>query len=111
MNEKLSELLMSFQKGNPIIYNHYFTKTIQKVEEKCRKAEMAYRLRRFLGRNEDAAVENVKVKNAKMPDQLSALTSLTKADMDHYTYFEILDCMEAFYKVSHSYLQLYSSSK
>ncbi len=81
------------------------------MEEKCRKAEMARGLRKFLGRNEDAAaVENVKVKNVKMPDLLSALASLTEADMDRYACSEMLDCMEAFYKISHSYLQPQSSS-
>ena len=99
MNGKLRELLTPYQKGHPITYNHYFTETIQKVKEKRREAEIVHRLRIFLGRKENAAVENVKVKNAKVPDLLSALASSTEADMDRYACSEILDCMEAFYKV------------
>ena len=64
MNDKLSELLTPYRKGHPITYNHYFTETIQKVKEKRREAEVARRLRTFLGRKENAAVESVNVKNA-----------------------------------------------
>lgn len=110
MNEKLSELLTPYQKGHPITYNHYFTETIQKVKEKRREAEVERRLRKFFGQKEDAAVESVKVKNAKMPGLLSALASSTEADMDRYACSEILDCMEAFYKVGYSRLQSQSSS-
>ena len=99
MNEKLGELLSPYQKGHPITYNHYFTETLQKVKEKRREAEIANKLQRFLGRKETAAVESVNVKNAKMPDLLSALASSSEADMDRYACSEILDCMEAFYKV------------
>lgn len=110
MNEKLSELLSPYQKGHPITYNHYFTETIQRVKEKRREAEIAHRLQKFLGRKETAAVESVKVKNAKMPDLLSALASSTEADMDRYACSEILDCMEAYYKVGDPCLRYQSLS-
>ena len=110
MNDKLSELLTPYRKGHPITYNHYFTETIQKVKEKRREAEVARRLRTFLGRKENAAVESVNVKNAKVPDLLSALASSNEADMDRYACSEILDCMEAFYKVGHPSLTLQFSS-
>ena len=110
MNDKLSELLTPYRKGHPITYNHYFTETIQKVKEKRREAEVARRLRTFLGREENAAVESVNVKNAKVPDLLSALASSNEADMDRYACSEILDCMEAFYKVGHLSLTLHFSS-
>ena len=109
MSEKLSELLKPYQKGHPITYNHYFTETVQRVKEKRREAEIGRRLQKFLGRKESAAVEGVKVTNTKMPDLLSALASSTEADMDRYACSEILDCMEAFYKVLHSSLELQSS--
>ena len=110
MNGKLRELVTPYQKGHPITYNHYFTETIQKVKEKRREAEIVRRLRKFLGRKENAAVESVKVENAKMPDLLSALASSTEADMDRYACSEILDCMEAFYKVGYPDVQLRCSS-
>ena len=45
-----------------------------------------------------------------MSDLLPALASSTEADMDRYICFEIPDCMEVFYKVSHLYLQPQSPS-
>lgn len=110
MNEKLSELLTPYQKGHPITYNHYFTENIQKTKEKRREAEIERRLRRYLGQKEDAAGEYANLKNAKMPGLLSALSSSTEADMDRYACSEILDCMEAFYKVGYSNLRPQSSS-
>jgi len=99
MNQKLDEILRPYQTGHPITYNHYFTETIQKVREKRHEAEIARKLRIFLGHKEDTTVDNVSVKKARMPSLLSALTSSTEADMDRYACSEILDCMEAYYKV------------
>lgn len=102
LNKKLDEILEPHRKGHPITYNHYFTETIQKVKEKRHEEEIARRLRKFLGHKDDAAVENVNVKGANMKSLLSALTSRNEADMDRYACSEILDCMEAYYKVSSS---------
>ena len=99
MNQKLDEILTPYKAGHPITYNHYFTETIQRVREKRHEAEIALKLRKFLGHKEDTTVDNVSVKNARMPSLLSALTSRTEADMDRYACSEILDCMEAYYKV------------
>ena len=100
MNAKLNELLKPYQDGHPITYNHYFTETIQKVKEQRHEVDIARRLRSFLGHSSGTSVDNVSVKNAKMPNLLSALTSRTEADMDRYACSEILDCMEAYYKVN-----------
>lgn len=99
MDQKLDEILRPYKSGHPITYNHYFTETIQKVRETRHEAEIARKLRRFLGRKEDNTEEDVSVKKARMPSLLSALTSRTEADMDRYACSEILDCMEAYYKV------------
>ena len=106
MNKKLDELLRPYQSGHPITYNHYFTETIQKARETRHEAEIARKLRRFLGHKEDNTVENVSVKNASMSSLLSALTSRTEGDMDRYACSEILDCMEAYYKVGTLHLIL-----
>lgn len=100
MNQKLDELLRPHQAGHPITYNHYFTETIKKVKEKRLEADIAWRLRKFLGQRDDSTVESLSVKNARIPSLLSALTSKTETDMDQYACSEILDCMEAYYKVS-----------
>lgn len=106
MNKKLDEILRPYQSGHPITYNHYFTETIQKARESRHEAEIARKLRRFLGHKEDYTVENVSVKNARMSSLLSALTSRTEGDMDRYACSEILDCMEAYYKVGTLHLIL-----
>lgn len=100
MNRKLDEILRPYQTGHPITYNHYFTETIQKVRGKRHEAEIASKLRSFLGHKDSTTVESVSVKNARIPSLLSALTSRTEADMDRYACSEILDCMEAYYKVA-----------
>ena len=99
LNDKLDELLRPYQRGHPITYNHYFTETIQKVKEQRHKEEIAHRLRHFLGQKEIDPMPDLTVKNVKMASFLSALTSRTEADMDRYACSEILDCMEAYYKV------------
>ncbi len=99
MSQKLDEILTPYKTSHPITYNHYFTETIQKVRGKRHEEEIARRLRRFLGHEEDTTLDSVSVKNAPMPSLLSALTSSTEADMDRYACSEILDCMEAYYKV------------
>ena len=106
MNQKLDEILRPYQSGSPITYNHYFTETIQKVRENHHEAEIARKLRKFLGHKEDTTVENVSIKNARMPSLLSALTSRAEGDMDRYACSEILDCMEAYYKVGTLHLIL-----
>lgn len=100
MNRKLDELLKPHQTGHSITYNHYFTETIQKIKEKRHEADIARRLREFLGHKENSTVDSLSVKNARIPSLLSALTSKTEADMDRFACSEILDCMEAYYKVS-----------
>ena len=99
MSQKLDEIMTPYKTSHPITYNHYFTETIQKVREKRHEAEIARRLRRFLGHEEDITLDSVSVRNAEMPSLLSALTSSTEADMDRYACSEVLDCMEAYYKV------------
>jgi len=104
INQKLNKILTPYQTGHPITYNHYFTETIQKVREKRYEAEIARKLRIFLGYKEDTTVDNVSVKKARIPSLLSALTSSTEADIDRYAYSEILDCIETYYKVGTLYL-------
>ena len=103
MNGKLDEILTPYQNGHAITYNHYFTETIQKVREDRHEAEIARKLKQFLGHKEDTTMDNVSVKKERMPSLVSALTSRTEGDMDRYACSEILDCMEAYYKVGTLY--------
>lgn len=99
MEDKLRELLMPYQRGHPITYNHYFTETIQNIREKRMESEIANRLQRFLGLRENATLEELNIKNVKKASLVSALAMRNEADMDRYACSEALDCMNAFYKV------------
>ena len=99
MNGKLDEILDPYRNGHPITYNHYFTETIQKVKHNRREAEVEAKLRRFLDRSLDLTGRDDKLKDVRMSEVVSMLTSKTEEDMDRYACSEILDCMEAFYKV------------
>jgi len=99
LDQKLDELLEPHRRGHPITYNHYFTETIQNVRQKRLEKEIARRLNTFLGQKENATTEQINVKNVKTSNLVSALSSRNEADMDRYACSEILDCMEAYYKV------------
>lgn len=74
------------------------------MREKRYEVEITYKLRIFLSYKEDTTVDNVSIKKARMLSLLSILTLSTEADMDYYVYSEILDYIEAYYKVGTLYL-------
>jgi hypothetical protein len=96
---KLEELLSHYKIGNPVTYNHYFTETIQKMREKRLEAEIARRLSRVYGNIDIASLEELPTKSIKTANLISALSSSNEADMDRYASSELLDCMQAYYKV------------
>ena len=107
LSRKLEEILKPYQKGHPITYNHYYTETVQKVKEKRYRDETTQKLQRYLysdGRqiNKPSLLpeKSVSVTDSSIPMLVSSLTSKTEADMDRYACAEILDCMEAYYKVN-----------
>ena len=101
LEEKLTEILAPYQKGHPITYNHYFTETIQNVREKRRVADMKSRLKGFFGYKESETMkQEIRGESINVESLLSALTSQNELDMDRYACSEILDCMEAYYKVT-----------
>ena len=95
MNEKLDEILTPYKVRHPITYNHYFTETIQKTKKRRHEAEMKRKLEPLLSRSQRSYSDN----GLTLQDIVSALDAETEADMDRYACSEILDCMEAFYKV------------
>ena len=99
MEGKLDEILSPYLYGHPITYNHYFTETIQKVKQKRLEVEVDGKLRKFLDHRNGFPGEDVTLEDVRMSNVVSTLASRTEADMDRYACSEILDCMEAFYKV------------
>ena len=108
MTAKLIELLIPHQKGHLITYNHYFTETIQNMREKRLEAEVARRLSQLFGNRDLTTIEELPSKKIKTSSLISALTSRNEADMDRYASSEVLDCMQAYYKVRLRLLNLCS---
>jgi hypothetical protein len=99
MTAKLAEIMAPYQKGHPITYNHYFTETIQNLREKRLEAEVARRLNKLFGQHDVTTLEELPSKKIKTASLISALASRNEADMDRYASSEVLDCMQAYYKV------------
>ncbi|KAI9845871.1 MAG: hypothetical protein M1838_001526 [Thelocarpon superellum] len=101
LKEKVTEVLMPFQKGHPITYNHYFTETIQALREKRLEEQMTTRLRKFWGTVDSSTSPGTSdARGVQMKDLISALSTRDELDMDRHACVELLDCMEAYYKVS-----------
>lgn len=100
LDPKLDEILAPHQKGHPITYNHYFTDTVQKTREERLEKDIETRLLKFLGLlGHDVGKEEINMKNIKKSKLVSALSSRDRKSMDTYASSEVLDCMEAYYKV------------
>lgn len=97
LDPKLDEILAPHQRGHPITYNNYFTETIQEIREERLERDIEIRLLTFLGH--DGGKEEINLKNIKKKNLVSALSSRNGEDMSNYACSEILDCMEAYYKV------------
>ncbi|KAI9824767.1 MAG: hypothetical protein M1832_001595 [Thelocarpon impressellum] len=95
LDEKLEELLAPYQKGHPITYNHYFTETIQNV----RRRRVEVQVKRSFGTTVSGSLQDGEVARRKIEELVSELAPRNEADMDRYACFELLDCMEAYYKV------------
>ena len=93
MTEKLDELMKPYKAGHPITYNHYFTETIQKTRRQHQDDEIRRKLQPVFPQTRKS-YDAISLK-----DIVSALDNGTETDMDRYACSEILDCMEAFYKV------------
>lgn len=99
LNHKLKKTIAPFQTGHPITYNHYFTETIQNVREKRLQSEVQKKLVRFFGVKDPVTLEDLPVEKMKLASLVEVLATRNEADMDRYACSELLDCMEAYYKV------------
>ncbi|KAK8106604.1 interferon-induced GTP-binding protein Mx [Apiospora kogelbergensis] len=97
LNIKTGELLRSHQTIHPITYNHYFTDTIQKIQEKREDDRVTRALLQFFHVEELGSYhEGVNLRSLK-----AALVSGTaEPDMHRFAASEALDHMTAYYKVA-----------
>jgi hypothetical protein len=69
------------------------------MREKRLEAEVTRKLSKFLGGRDLSSLEELLIKKVKTSSLILALSACKEADMDRYASSEILDCMQAYYKV------------
>ena len=103
LNSKLEQVLAPHQRGHPVTYNHYFTETIQKARQERSEKDMTQRLYAHYGFDSQNPPKNIDLGSMVSPDSvrrlISSLIHRTEEDMDLYACSEIVDCMQAYYKV------------
>lgn len=103
LESKASQILVQHQHNHPITFNHYLTDNMQKARQKHSQNVMAEKLKSFFGGtdpfSDKPCTPDPWTVNTKA--LLDTLTNETEADMEKYACGEALDCMDAYYKVSH----------
>jgi hypothetical protein len=101
---KTMSLLIPHQQGHPITYNHYFTETVQEVKKKRNRAELTRIIQDLFGVK--TLLPSDHSPYVEMPRDfrplLEVLMGHNNPDMNQYACSEALDCIQAYYKVSHS---------
>ncbi|KAI9731215.1 MAG: hypothetical protein M1834_005408 [Cirrosporium novae-zelandiae] len=102
LNMKVNELLKPYEDGHPITYNHYFTDIIQKTRVDRHKRAITDKFYNHLGYPDNGHRPNELNYGSgfSVPSLMSALTVQTEEDMEEFACLEIVDCMEAYYKVA-----------
>jgi hypothetical protein len=97
MREKTTELLLPYQAGHPITYNHDFTETFQKVRLGRNRKDPGEVLREFFG------VRDLKSHYLDGHYDLSRLAAslavLNEPAMTRPAAVEAMNCLDAYYKV------------
>lgn len=102
LQSKLSSLLEPHQSGHPITYNHYFTETLQKLRLERQTAHFTDALRQVFG-NLDFNRKYEVNQNVDFGSLVRNLADNTEPDMDRFAASEALDCLNAYYKVYHTF--------
>ena len=100
VKSKTAELLASHQRCHPITYNHYFTETVQQVRKKRVTAELTRIIQDVFGVSSLHPSEQSRYIEMDYQPLLNALVSYTNPDLNQYACSEVLDCMQAYYKVA-----------
>ncbi|KAF2176238.1 hypothetical protein K469DRAFT_760882 [Zopfia rhizophila CBS 207.26] len=98
LKDKTRELLVPYQSGYPITYNHYFTETLQKVRNEWTKDEYTRIIQGFFGVSSLDSVYYGGYRDLR--PLVTALLQHREPDVNRHAYSKALDCMEAYYKVA-----------
>jgi GTPase SAR1 family protein len=102
-NQVLQRLFLD-RKRHPITYNHYYTETLQDVRTSRQEREIELRIRRFLKVSDDRFPD---YNNASISGLAKTLSTQSYKNMDDFACSELIDSMQAYYKVSHASLYLF----
>ncbi|KAI9775355.1 MAG: hypothetical protein M1839_001271 [Geoglossum umbratile] len=97
---KTLDRLMADCDKHPITYNHYFIENLQRTVLGRREEEVSKRLKEFFGSRYSEDNDSVYQGTFSFKALLSALVLQTEADIDTHACIELLDRMEAYYKVA-----------
>ncbi|PHH91530.1 hypothetical protein CDD83_76 [Cordyceps sp. RAO-2017] len=97
--DKVSGLLKSHKCGHPITYNHHFTDSLQKIRLQRLTSEATCVLNDAFG---DVSLDSTSYVSQKVDfgELLRRLVRERTQNINHYTAFEALDCLDAYYKVA-----------
>jgi GTPase SAR1 family protein len=98
---KTLDRLMEDCDKHPITYNHYFIENLQNTVQKRREEEVSKRLKEFFSQKYTDGRDQVYQATFSFKSLVASLSLQTEADTDTYACIEILDRMEAYYKVLH----------
>ncbi|KAI9767367.1 MAG: hypothetical protein M1840_005777 [Geoglossum simile] len=98
---KTLDRLMKDCEKHPITHNHYFIENLQKTVQKRREEEVSKRLKEFFNQEYSDGSDQVYRATFSFKGLMASLSSQTEADTDTHACIEILDRMEAYYKVLH----------
>ncbi|KAF4471346.1 Interferon-induced GTP-binding Mx [Fusarium albosuccineum] len=97
LNEKAKVLLNQHQEGHPITYNHYFTDTLQKIRMERQKSEISRKICTYF------QVDSLSLRsgmNINLKALVDHLAGSVESDMNKFAALEVLDFLEAYYKVA-----------
>ena len=103
LKEKTAELLNPHQRSHPITYNQDFSENLQKLRSERNQNEVSNIVLQFFGVSSLQGTHRCNCYH-DLGQLVTTLKQRTERDMNHFACSEALDCMEAYYKVKHSFL-------
>ena len=100
LNEKSAEMLKPHQRSHPITYNQDFSESLQKLRNERNQNEYSNIVQQSFG---VSSLQEDHYCNGShdLRQLVTTLVQRTEPDMNRFACSEALDCMEAYYKVSH----------
>jgi hypothetical protein len=99
VEDKTEDLLAPHQHGHPITYNHDFTETVQEVRKDRTRAEFTGIIKDVFSVDSLYSHEECRCKDTEYRPLLNALTAHNNPDMIQNACSNVLDCMQAYYRV------------